>query len=113
MTTKHFTTFSLVSPLLLPLLLLLSVCPQFALLETTSPHACSSEQFECQKSGKEVCIPIAKKCDDNRKKSQIEPEPDEIEPFLQETDVDITGTVLKKFGKHRTVHDVIVPGELC
>ena len=46
------------------------------------------------------------------KKSKNEPEPDEIIPFVQETDVDITGTVVKKFGKHRTVHDVIVPGKL-
>ena len=65
-----------------------------------------------EKFDNQLAKAIAKKCDDNRKKSQIEPEPDEIEPLVQETDVDITGTVLKKFGKHRTVHDVIVPGEL-
>ena len=50
---------------------------------------------------------------DNEKNSQIEPEPDEIEPFVQETDVNITGTVVKKFGKIKTVHNVITPGELC
>ena len=68
----------------------------------------NSENFENQ-----LAEAIAKKCDDNEKKSKNKHEPDEIEPFVQETDVDITGTVVKKFGKHRTVHDVIVPGKLC
>ena len=61
----------------------------------------NSEKFDNQ-----LAKAIAKKCNDNEKNSQIEPEPDEIEPFVQETDG------VKKFGKHKTVHDVIVPGKL-
>ena len=60
----------------------------------------NSEKFDNQPAKA-----ISKKCNDNKKNSQIEP--DEIEPFVQETDG------VKKFGKHRTVYDVIVPGKLC
>ena len=68
----------------------------------------NSDKFENQ-----LAKAMAKKCDDNEKKSKNEPEPDEIKPFVQETDVNITGTVVKKFGKIKTVHNVITPGELC
>ena len=50
---------------------------------------------------------------DNHEGPDKNSETDEIKPFVQEPDVDITGTVVKKFGKHRTVHDVIIPGKLC
>ena len=61
----------------------------------------NSDKFENQ-----LAKAMAKKCDDNEKKSKNEPEPDEIKPFVQETDVNITGTVVKKFGKIKTVHNV-------